>query len=98
MPEMMDRPPAFAGESTCWLPRSRRSPGIARRLLVGLLAEVEGGHRFLDPGLLLISELVTNAILVKALSLRWGCCPRDHAGKIVWCECGPAVEDAAVVS
>lgn len=36
--------------------------------------------------------------LVKALSLRWGCCPRGHAGKIVWCECGPAVEDAAVVS
>lgn len=110
--------------------------------------EGRGGHRFLDDGLLLVSELVTNAIvhgtprdnlvwlslavnedrlrievhdaradrepvlraavgddesgrglfLVKSLSRRWGCCPRAHAGKIVWAESGPAAEDAAVAS
>lgn len=145
---MPDRSLAFAGQDSCWLPRSRRSPGIARRLLVVLLGEVEGGHRFLDVGLLLLSELVTNAvvhgtprdnlvwlslevnefrlridvhdargdrspllratgqddesgrglILVKSLSLRWGCCPRADVGKIVWCECGPSVEVAAAAS
>lgn len=140
MPETHDRPPASAAEDSCWLPRSRRSPGVARRLLTRLLAEVEGGHRYLDVGLLLVSELVTNAVvhgtprdnlvwlcldvnedrlridvhdaradrepvlravhgddesgrgllLVKSLSLKWGCCPRAHIGKIVWVEIGPA--------
>ncbi|MDH6131167.1 anti-sigma regulatory factor (Ser/Thr protein kinase) [Kitasatospora sp. MAA4] len=63
MPETLDEPPAFAGENNCWLPRSNQSPGMARRLLAGLLAEIEGGHRFLDIGLLLVSELVTNAVV-----------------------------------
>ncbi|MDH6137156.1 anti-sigma regulatory factor (Ser/Thr protein kinase) [Kitasatospora sp. MAA4] len=63
MPEMLDRPPAFAAEENCWLPRDHRSPGIARRLLVALLSEVEDGHRFMDVGLLLVSELVTNAVV-----------------------------------
>ena len=146
MPETLDEPPALAGESNCWLPRSRQSPRMARRLLAGLLAEVEGGHRFLDIGLLLVSELVTNAVvhgtpwgnlvwlaldvdkdrlrievhdargdrepvlcavgggdesgrglvLVRSLSQRWGCCPRQTLGKIVWSEVGPANADVAV--
>ncbi len=52
---------------------SRQSPGLARRLLASLLAEVEGGHRFLDTGLLLVSELVTNAVVHGT--------PREH---LVW--------------
>ncbi|MGA5816609.1 ATP-binding protein [Kitasatospora sp. NPDC094028] len=122
--------------STIWLPRSRRSPGEARRRLSSLLALTPGGVRFLDSGLLAVSELVTNAVqygtpaghliylalnvdptrlrievhdalrdrepilsapglddeagrglhLVKSLSTRWGCCPRNPIGKIVWCE------------
>ncbi|MFE6865298.1 ATP-binding protein [Kitasatospora sp. NPDC057692] len=46
-----------------WLPRSRRSPGEARRLLERLLADAPGGERFIEAGQLLVSELVTNAVL-----------------------------------
>ncbi len=145
MSETHNRPPVVAGENTCWLPRSPRSPGIARGLLRELLGEVAGGHRFADAGLLVVSELVTNAVahgtprerlvwlslavdaarlrievhdargdrlpvlrgtdgadesgrgllLVKSLSLRWGCCPRQNVGKIVWVEVGPGVEAPA---
>ncbi|TWF96793.1 anti-sigma regulatory factor (Ser/Thr protein kinase) [Kitasatospora viridis] len=64
MAELLDvSPPASLGEDRCWLPPSERSPGVARRRLAALLARVEGGHRFLDGGLLLVSELVTNAVL-----------------------------------
>lgn len=29
-------------------------------------------------------------LLVKLLSTRWGCCPREGGfGKITWLECGP---------
>ncbi len=63
MPEMLDRKRPFTAEDSCWLPRSRKSPGAARRLLVDLLAKVEGGHRFTDVGLLVVSELVTNAVV-----------------------------------
>ncbi|WP_195910994.1 ATP-binding protein [Streptomyces kaniharaensis] len=122
--------------STIWLPRSRRAPAEARRRLSVLLADFPGGERFLDSGLLAISELVTNAVLhgtpagcliylaldvdptrlrievhdarrdrapvlsarglddetgrglhlVKSVAKRWGCCPRQPIGKIVWCE------------
>lgn len=139
MPEIADSSPTPAARTACWLVRSRRSPGEARRLLEKLLADVPQGQRFADVGLLLVSELVTNAvvhgtpsgnrirlalsvdatrlrievhdaraerepvlrstssddengrglILVKSLSLRWGCCPRVGIGKIVWAEIGP---------
>ncbi|MGV9271222.1 ATP-binding protein [Kitasatospora sp. NPDC003701] len=139
MPETVDQPPLSVGSASRWLPRSRRSPAEARGLLEQLLAGAPGGQRFADVGLLLVSELVTNAvlhgtptgnrvrlvlsvdherlrievhdaradrgpvlragssedesgrglILVKSLSLRWGCCPREGIGKIVWAECGP---------
>ncbi|MFJ6139036.1 ATP-binding protein [Kitasatospora sp. NPDC092286] len=49
--------------SSCWLPRSRRSPEGARRHLEKLLAGFPGGQRFAEDGLLLVSELVTNAVL-----------------------------------
>ncbi len=122
--------------STIWLPRSRRAPAEARRRLSSLLSSVPGGERYRDSGALVVSELVTNALLhgtppgyliylaldinsirlrvevhdarrdrvpvlaapgldgeagrglqlVKSLAERWGCCPREPRGKIVWCE------------
>ncbi|MDH6130706.1 anti-sigma regulatory factor (Ser/Thr protein kinase) [Kitasatospora sp. MAA4] len=56
-------PETLAAEDSCWLPRSPTSPRAARRLLVELLGTVEGGRRFADVGLLLVSELVTNAVI-----------------------------------
>ncbi len=51
-----------AGVDHCWLPRSRRSPGLARRYLGAFLGGLEGGTRFADAGRLVLSELVTNAL------------------------------------
>ncbi|MGF1427627.1 ATP-binding protein [Kitasatospora sp. LaBMicrA B282] len=45
----------------CWLPRSRRSPGDARRQLRRFLAQLDGGSRFSDTAELVLTELVTNA-------------------------------------
>ncbi|MDH6114357.1 anti-sigma regulatory factor (Ser/Thr protein kinase) [Kitasatospora sp. MAP12-15] len=62
MPETHNEPPTLTPTTAhCWLPNSRRSPGLARRKLRELLARVEGGARFTDVGELLVSELVTNA-------------------------------------
>ncbi|MET8543474.1 ATP-binding protein [Kitasatospora sp. NPDC004799] len=122
--------------STTWLVRSRRSPSEGRALLTSLLSPTPYRERYLDSGLLIVSELVTNALLhgtppghlihlaldltparlrievhdarhdrepvlraltldgeagrglhlVKSLSTRTGCSPRNDAGKIVWCE------------
>ncbi|MFF1908023.1 ATP-binding protein [Kitasatospora sp. NPDC058218] len=63
MPETLDQPPLSAGSADYWLPRSRRSPAEARRLLERLLAGTPHGQCFADVGLLLVSELVTNAVL-----------------------------------
>ncbi len=65
MSETLDdaRPPTPVGHDECWLPRSRRSPGLARGLLRELLAKVQGGERYCDVGELLLTELVTNAVL-----------------------------------
>ncbi|MFD7908738.1 ATP-binding protein, partial [Kitasatospora sp. NPDC059747] len=49
--------------SSIWLPRSRRAPGEARRRLSSLLAAAPSGGQFLEPGLLAVSELVTNAVV-----------------------------------
>ncbi|MFD5915632.1 ATP-binding protein [Kitasatospora sp. NPDC058201] len=137
-------PASPASSLSCWLLRSRRSPGEARRILERLLADAPGGERFLGTGRLLVTELVTNAVvhgtpigrrvrlvlhvdrrrprievhdargergpvfraasgedesgrgilLVKLLARRWGCCPRDGVGKIVWAEVAPAAEPA----
>ncbi|GAB2690944.1 ATP-binding protein [Kitasatospora kifunensis] len=63
MPETLDLPPAPSAQEHCWLPCSRHSPALARRLLRESLARVEGGERFLERAELLVSELVTNAVL-----------------------------------
>ncbi|MFF7457194.1 ATP-binding protein [Kitasatospora sp. NPDC008115] len=55
--------PQLARSVSCWLPRSRRSPAEARLRLERLLVDVVGGERFIDTGLLLVSELVTNAVM-----------------------------------
>ncbi|MDH6137463.1 anti-sigma regulatory factor (Ser/Thr protein kinase) [Kitasatospora sp. MAA4] len=60
--ELNERTPAPAGEDECWLPRSPKSPGFARKLLDNLLARVEGGERFAEAGELVASELVANAV------------------------------------
>ncbi|MFG2843732.1 ATP-binding protein [Kitasatospora sp. NPDC048296] len=49
--------------SAVWLPRSRRSPAIARQRLSVLLSASPDGKRFLDSGLVVATELVTNAVL-----------------------------------
>ncbi|MFF2546833.1 ATP-binding protein [Kitasatospora sp. NPDC058063] len=49
--------------STTWLPRSRRAPSEGRSLLASFLASAPNGNQFLDSGLLIVSELVTNALL-----------------------------------
>ncbi|MEV7781879.1 ATP-binding protein [Kitasatospora sp. NPDC088351] len=139
MPEALNCPPPPSASTSCWLPRSKRSPEEARRALEKLLAGLPHGQRFADAGLLLVSELVTNAVvhgtppgnriwlalsvdgsrlrievhdaraergpilrttsgedesgrgllLVKSLSQQWGCCPREHVGKIIWAEITP---------
>ncbi|MDH6137691.1 anti-sigma regulatory factor (Ser/Thr protein kinase) [Kitasatospora sp. MAA4] len=140
MPNTLDTLPMSEGESHHWLRPTSKSPHLARQLLRELLARVEGGERFADIGQLVLSELVTNAVLharvpgrliwtsfavnadrlrlevhdassdrrpvlatateedesgrglflVKALSRRWGCCPRGGGvGKALWVEIGP---------
>ncbi|MFJ6621373.1 ATP-binding protein [Kitasatospora sp. NPDC091335] len=49
--------------STTWLPRSRRAPSEGRSLLASLLASAPGGEFYRDSGLLIVSELVTNALV-----------------------------------
>ncbi|WP_371484339.1 ATP-binding protein [Kitasatospora sp. NBC_00315] len=49
-------------EETRWFSSGPQAPGRARRLLSGLLAGVPGSGPYVDTGLLLISELVTNAV------------------------------------
>lgn len=73
MSETLDRPTELVSKDECWLPRSPKSPGFARRLLVDLLARVEGGERFTNAGLIVITELTANAV-------RHGC-PR---GRMLW--------------
>ena len=63
MPETLDRPPAVAGESACWLPRHRKSAGATRRLLRDFLADLAGGELFAEVGELLLSELVANSVV-----------------------------------
>ncbi|MFJ9951919.1 ATP-binding protein [Kitasatospora sp. NPDC091207] len=150
----LDAPRSEGGYAHARNPRPASPPRRFGRLLAPVQSSVpgrgaasarraprrtSGGERFADVGLLLVSELVTHAvlhgtpagnrvelvlsvdherlrievhdaradqgpvlraasvgdeggrglILVKSLSLRWGCCPRRGIGKIVWAECGP---------
>ncbi|MGF1428989.1 ATP-binding protein [Kitasatospora sp. LaBMicrA B282] len=60
-------PGAFADQpllaTHLWLPPSRRSPGLARRLVRDFLVRFPEGERFLGSAELLVSELVTNALV-----------------------------------
>lgn len=62
MPEICQELPAVAGECAWWLPRRRRSAGVARGLLRGFLAELDGGGLYEGDGELVLSELVGNAV------------------------------------
>ncbi|MGW4891264.1 ATP-binding protein [Kitasatospora sp. NPDC004240] len=62
MPEIATTTPPAPTEHTCWLPRSVRSPGIARQQLRAFLSGLPGGELLLPTGELLLSELVTNAV------------------------------------
>ncbi|MER7754112.1 ATP-binding protein [Kitasatospora sp. NPDC097643] len=60
---MPQNPSSLPISSSCWLVRSRRSPGEARGHLSRLLSAAPGGELFIDHGELVVSELVTNAIV-----------------------------------
>lgn len=62
MPGTLAIPPLPPATDHCWLPRSKRSPGLARRHLRLFLRRLAGGERFADEGQLVLSELVTNAL------------------------------------
>ncbi|MFE4974303.1 ATP-binding protein [Kitasatospora sp. NPDC056651] len=53
----------YCNSSAVWLPRSRRAPHIGREHLAELLHSSAASEPYLAPGLLLVSELVTNALL-----------------------------------
>ncbi|MGF1428054.1 ATP-binding protein [Kitasatospora sp. LaBMicrA B282] len=63
MPETPARPPSPATRERCWLPRSRRAPATARVLLRSFLSRQQDGEHFIDKAELLVSELVTNALV-----------------------------------
>ncbi|MFE2415135.1 ATP-binding protein [Kitasatospora sp. NPDC059408] len=63
MPGMLEKPPAPATEYSYWLPRHRKSVAAARKLLRGFLAAQPSGELFVETGELVLSELVTNAVL-----------------------------------
>ncbi|MCX4745763.1 ATP-binding protein [Kitasatospora sp. NBC_01287] len=62
MPETLGRP-SPTNQDHCWLMRSPQAPARARRLLRAFLPTVRGGERFAETGELLLSELVTNALV-----------------------------------
>ena len=62
MPDTLDRTSTLDDAYVFWLPRHRRAPGAARRLLRAFLGRLAGGERFADVSELLLSELVTNAV------------------------------------
>ncbi|WP_327066288.1 ATP-binding protein [Kitasatospora sp. NBC_01302] len=63
MPETLDHLPLARTMEPTWLAKSDHSPAVARRLLHSFLSGVRGGERFSDKGQLLVSELVTNAVV-----------------------------------
>lgn len=59
MPSTLDTPPTC----TRWLPRHRKSAGLARHVLREYLGGVLNGECLLGVGELVLSELVTNAVV-----------------------------------
>ncbi|GAA0662485.1 ATP-binding protein [Kitasatospora atroaurantiaca] len=56
------KPPNTVNERGYWLPRHRRSAGVARERLREFLADVGGGGQLLDAAESVLTELVTNAV------------------------------------
>ncbi|MDH6116755.1 ATP-binding protein [Kitasatospora sp. GAS204B] len=63
MPESVAKPPAWVVEADRWFPRSNLSPRRARAFLREVLTRAKGGERYADSGELVLSELVTNAVV-----------------------------------
>jgi serine/threonine-protein kinase RsbW len=61
--ELLDRPSTATLAHSAWLPRHRNSAGAARRMLRALLADVEDRELYLGVGELVLSELVSNAVV-----------------------------------
>ncbi|MER7752244.1 ATP-binding protein [Kitasatospora sp. NPDC097643] len=55
--------PGTLSTYSCWLPRHRKSVGLARQLFGDFLAELPGCEPYFSDGELVLSELVTNAVL-----------------------------------
>jgi anti-sigma regulatory factor (Ser/Thr protein kinase) len=63
-PSWLDRPPVMTdNECSAWLLRDMRSAGAARTLLRTFLERRKDGELYLEDGKLVVSELVTNALL-----------------------------------
>ncbi|MFI9269783.1 ATP-binding protein [Kitasatospora sp. NPDC052896] len=62
MTDIRPREAASTRSAASWLPHRPASVGAARKLLRGFLGTDEGGGRCLETGLLVVSELVSNAV------------------------------------
>lgn len=63
MTEMLETLASTPEGEGCWIPRDAKAPRVARHLLRQLLAATPGGERFSEAAELVVSELVTNAVL-----------------------------------
>ncbi|MFJ4185430.1 ATP-binding protein [Kitasatospora sp. NPDC089509] len=63
MSDSLVTPATVAGEAFFWLPRHRSSVPSARALLGNFLSEVPNGATLAADGTLVLSELVTNAVV-----------------------------------
>ncbi|MEU4114078.1 ATP-binding protein [Kitasatospora sp. NPDC028055] len=63
MPDVLATPLALAGDAFFWLPRHRSSVPLARSLLRSFLGSIPGGGALASSGELVLSELVTNAVV-----------------------------------
>jgi serine/threonine-protein kinase RsbW len=64
----------LVAEQACWLPRHRKSAGVARRLLRDFLEGMQGREQYAESGELILSELVANAV----------CHSRVSPGRLIW--------------
>ncbi|WP_051966862.1 ATP-binding protein [Kitasatospora mediocidica] len=63
MSETVACPPAPPIETACWFPRHPKSAGRARMLLREFLSTRPGGELYVEAAELVLSELVTNALV-----------------------------------